>query len=187
MQETEAESFEVRLKIKESEALKAAEEGIEIRLEEQATNLAIKEKELGEQVRLVRDLGDQLTAMEHKRDEALAAAKAEYHTEIQRMRLLTSKAVAEKAEFFGDMQRIKQANSKGIEELEAMKHERDEAASTRINNSYNGHTNISSSTSNIMIFIHVQTTEKLFNSLQCFNHNSCGLRHSLCIFYGRSN
>ncbi len=96
-------------------------------MEEQATNLAIKEKELGEQVRLVRDLGDQLTAMEHKRDEALAAAKAEYNTEIQRMRLLTSKAVAEKAEFFGDMERIKQVNSKGVEELEAMKHERDEA------------------------------------------------------------
>jgi hypothetical protein len=113
LQEAEAESYEARLKSKESEAVKAAEEGFKIRF--------------GEQVRLVRDLGDQLTAMEHKRDEALAAAKAQYHTEIQRMRLLTSRAVAEKAEFFSDMERIKQANSKGIEELEAMKHERDEA------------------------------------------------------------
>ena len=72
MQETEAESYEARLKSKESEAVKAAEEGFKIRLKEELeTNLAAKVKEFEEQVRLVRDLGVQLTAIKHERDEAL--------------------------------------------------------------------------------------------------------------------
>ena len=72
MQETEAESYEALLKSKESEAVKAAEEGFKIRLKEELeTNLAAKVKEFEEQVRLVRDLGVQLTAIKHERDEAL--------------------------------------------------------------------------------------------------------------------
>ena len=72
MQETEAESYEALLKSKESEAVKAAEEGFKIRLKEElATNLAAKEKEFEEQVRLVSDLGLQLAAMKRERDEAL--------------------------------------------------------------------------------------------------------------------
>jgi hypothetical protein len=68
LQESEAKSYEARLKSKESEVVKAAEEGFKIRFEEQTTNLAVKEKELGEHVRLVRDLDVQLTAMIRERD-----------------------------------------------------------------------------------------------------------------------